>query len=82
MKRYKVVARTREVGPGYAEMRENPAGEWVEYEDVCNVKKTKEFCTGVCTSREEYNIFQEYGKECPNCPVDAFLDYYSLGEEN
>jgi len=57
-------------------------GEWVKYEDVCKVKKTKEFCTGVCTSREEYNIFQEYGKECPNCPVDAFLDYYSLGEEN
>jgi hypothetical protein len=34
MKRYKVVARTREVGPGYAEMRENPAGEWVNYHET------------------------------------------------
>jgi hypothetical protein len=40
MKRYKVVARTREVGPGYAEMRENPAGEWVKHEDLEEVETT------------------------------------------
>jgi hypothetical protein len=82
MKRYKLRTLKNSDGSSTDYMIVHPDGEWVEYKDVCNVKKTKEFCTGVCTSREEYNIFQEYGKECPNCPVDAFLDYYSLGEGN
>jgi hypothetical protein len=62
------------------EMIEDENGEWVKWNDVCRVEKTKEFCEGVCCNRDEYNIFQVYGKECPNCPVDSFMDYYGLGE--
>ncbi len=54
-------------------------GEWVKHEDICKAEKTKEFCMGVCCNRDEYSIFQEYGKECPNCPVDGFMGYYGLG---
>ncbi len=64
----------------YNGMRENKKGGWGKWEDVSKVKKTKEFCEGVCSKRDEYNIFQEYGKECPNCPVDDFMDYYGLGD--
>jgi hypothetical protein len=62
-------------------IQEHVEGEWVKWQDVCKVSKTKEFCEGVCCNRDEYNIFQVYGKECPNCPVDSFMDYYGLGDE-
>ncbi len=65
---------------GRATFEEDEKGKWVKWEDVCRVEKTKEFCEGVCCNRDEYNIFQEYGKECPNCPVDCFIDHYGLGE--
>jgi len=55
-------------------------GEWVKWEDVCKIKKTKEFCQNICCNQDEFNLFQKYGRECPNCPVEVFMDYYGLGE--
>ncbi len=44
------------------------------------MEKTKEFCETVCCNRDEYKIFQEYGRECPNCPVEDFIDYMDSQE--
>jgi hypothetical protein len=80
MNRYKLKTLVNSNGTTSDFMVVHPEGEWLTHKEVSSAKKTKEFCMGVCCNRDEYRIFQEYGKECPNCPVDCFIDHYGLGE--